>query len=87
VTVTPLTKDELLALPVSTNLATLGLAYGLSEPTARECHRRGEWASLGIRVNRCGRQWRVVTEDILAALGVSRDSEGGPSPPEPPVRR
>ena len=68
--VKPLTRAELRALPPVTNLATLGLAFGVSEPTARERRVRGEWADMGIRVLPIGQQWRVVTADILRILGI-----------------
>jgi hypothetical protein len=48
----------------------LGQAFGISEPVARERHRRGEWEALGIRVLRFGQQWRVVTADIWRVLGI-----------------
>jgi hypothetical protein len=73
VKVKPLTRAELLALPPATDLPTLGRAFGISEPVARERHRRKEWAAMGIRVFRLGQQWRVVTADIWRALGVDLD--------------
>lgn len=65
-----LSRAELLALPPATDLRTLGRAFGISEPVARERHRRQEWAGMGIRVLRLGQQWRVVTADIWRVLGV-----------------
>lgn len=78
----PLTRAELLALPATTNLRTLGQAFGLSEPVARERHRRGEWDQLGIRVLRLGQQWRVITADLWKALGV----ESGARADEPALQ-
>lgn len=66
----PLSRTELLALPPVTTLPMLGRAFGISEPVARERQRRGEWAAMGIRILRLGLQYRVVTADILRALGV-----------------
>lgn len=68
--VKPLTRAELLALPPATDLATLGRAFGISEPVTRERQRLGEWAAMGIRILRLGQQWRVVTADILRVLEV-----------------
>jgi hypothetical protein len=42
----------------------------LSEPTIRASHRSGELAALGIRVNRLGAQYRVVTATVLTYLGM-----------------
>lgn len=61
---------ELLALPAATDLRTLGQAFGISEPVARERHRQGEWERLGIRVLRLGAQYRVVSADIWRVLGI-----------------
>jgi hypothetical protein len=74
---TPLSRAELLALPPATNLATLGRAFGISEPVTRERHRRGEWGDMGIRVHRLGAQYRVVTADVLRVLGLGPDDAGG----------
>lgn len=78
----PLTRAELLALPPATNLPTLGRAFGISEPVARERQRRGDFAAMGIRILRLGAQYRVVTADILRVLGI--DAETQTAAPEPP---
>ena len=70
-----MTRDELLALPAATDLPTLARAFGISEPVARERHRRGEFDAMGIRILRLGAQWRVVTADVLRALGVTEAGE------------
>ena len=70
---TPLSRVELLDLPPVINLVTLGRALGISEPTARERARRGEFEALGIRVLRLGHQWRVPTADVLRLLGLGAD--------------
>lgn len=70
--VKPLSRAELLALPPATDLPTLGRAFGISEPVARERNLKGDWKALGIRVNRLGLQYRVVTADILRALGIDQ---------------
>lgn len=73
----PLTREEILALPAATDLRTLGRAFGISEPVARERHRLGEWERLGIRVLRLGAQWRVVTADILSVLRIPPGGDAG----------
>ncbi|MGP0028498.1 MAG: hypothetical protein ACLPKE_34850 [Streptosporangiaceae bacterium] len=82
--VKPLTRTELIKLAETsptTNLVMLGRALGVSEPVIRERARRGELAALGIRVNRLGAQWRVITADILAYLGITRETgTAGPAP-------
>ena len=76
-----LNRAELLSLPAATDLTTLGRAFGISPPVARERHRLGEWERLGIRVLRLGAQWRVVTADIWRVLGVEPGDNGaGPLP-------
>lgn len=82
--VKPLSREELRTLPATTDLPTLGRAFGISEPIARERHRRGEFAALGIRIVRLGAKWRVITADMLQALGVTQDddpasTDAGPS--------
>jgi len=69
----PLTRTELLALPATTDLPTLGRALGISEPVVRERHRLGEFDRMGIRVLRLGAKWRVVTADIWRVLGLTAD--------------
>ena len=83
-----LSRAELLALPAATDLRTLGQAFGISEPVARERHRQGEWEQLGIRVLRLGVQYRVVSADIWRVLGIEPDQDGAaPKQPEPvPLR-
>ncbi len=72
---TPLTRAELLALPAATDLRTLGQAFGISEPVVRELRRQGRFEEMGIRINRLGLQYRVVTADILRALGIDPRDE------------
>ena len=78
-----LSGKEILTLPPTISLATLARCLGVSEPTIRASHRSGELAALGIRVNRLGAQYRVVTATVWAYLGM-----GGDQPPVPrPVRQ
>jgi Helix-turn-helix domain len=73
--VTPLSRAELLELPPVITIRTLGQALGLSEPTVRDRVRGGEIEALGITTVKLGQQWRVITEDVLRWLGVTRDME------------
>jgi hypothetical protein len=53
-------------------LATLAKCLGKSEPTIRKAHREGELAALGIKVNRLGCNYVVVTASVLEYLGLTR---------------
>ena len=81
----PLTRAELLALPATTDLPTLGRAFGISEPVVRERHRRGDFADMGIRILRLGAKWRVITADIWRVLGVTADERSAASPDTRPT--
>lgn len=65
-----LSRAQILALPPACTLADLAGALGVSEPTIRAAVRSGELEQLGIRVNRLGAQYRVVTASLLAYLGL-----------------
>jgi hypothetical protein len=67
-----MTRAEILALPPIITLSQLARVLSISEPTVRALHRSGELAALGIRVNRLGVQYRVVTATVLAYLGLVR---------------
>lgn len=69
----PLSRDQILALPPAINIRTLAKIFGISEPVARERHRRGEWEQAGIHVLQLGAQYRVITADVRRVLGVSSD--------------
>lgn len=71
-------RAELLALPVVVDLPTAGRAIGLSRSHAYELHRRGEFP---IPVQRLGSRYRVVTEALLAYLGLATPrTESDPAP-------
>ena len=74
-----LTRAQILGLPPVITLATLAEALGVSEPTVRACHRSGELARLGIRVNRLGAQHRVVTATVWAFLGLADGASTAPA--------
>ena len=87
-----LSRAEILALPPVITLETLGEVLGVSEPVIRRLNASGELAALGIRVNRLGAQWRVITADIVAFLGYhprhrtgqARDHQTRPPTRHPP---
>ncbi|MGP8000169.1 MAG: hypothetical protein ACLPKI_23060 [Streptosporangiaceae bacterium] len=75
-----LTKDQILTLPPVITLATLGECLGVSEPTIRACHRSGELERLGIKINRLGLQWRVITATVWQYLGLPESATTAPAP-------
>jgi hypothetical protein len=70
-----LTREQILDLPPACTLADLAGCLGVSEPVVRTMNRTGQLEGLGIRVNRIGAQWRVVTSTVCDYLGL-----------EPPAR-
>ena len=74
-----MTRAEIMALPPAITLAELARAFGVSEPTIRASHRRGDLERMGIKVNKLGNQHRVVTALVLAYLGLA----GGASNVQP----
>ena len=75
-----LTKDQILTLPPVITLATLGECLGVSEPTIRACHRSGELERLGIKINRLGLQWRVITATVWQYLRLPESATTAPAP-------
>lgn len=74
-----MTLAELLAMPVTVDIATAARALGLGRSTAYELARRNEFP---CRVVRVGSSYRVPTAELLRLLGVQRqqaDHLGGPS--------
>jgi Tfp pilus assembly protein PilW len=69
-------KDELLALPVSVDLATAGRAFGLGRTRSYELARAGEFPCRVIPV---GRKFRVPRSALLEALGI-KDNTANPEP-------
>lgn len=59
--------DELIALPVTVDLATAGRAYGFGRTKAYELARRGEFP---VPLLRMANRYIVKRSDLLAALGV-----------------
>ena len=60
-----MSRDELLSLPVSTDLATAGRAFGLGRTKAFELAKAGEFPCPVLRV---GAKYRVPRSAIFEAL-------------------
>jgi helix-turn-helix protein len=70
-----LTEAELRQLPVTIDLVTAARAFGIGRTTAYQLARAGEFPCRVIRV---GRQYRVLTADLLTRLGrTATDIPGG----------
>jgi hypothetical protein len=85
----PLSRGEILSLPPTMNLPTLGRCLdGLSEPVVRELHRSGRLAELGIKVEKLGARYVVITASVLAFLGLDGAADGANSEyPRPGLAR
>jgi len=80
-----MTRDELLALPAVVPLwPTAGRAWGMGKTATYEAAARGEFP---CPVRRLGHRWRVVTEQLLESLGISRspDMDAARVPPRADV--
>jgi hypothetical protein len=65
-----MTGAELLALPVTVDVATAARALGLGRSTGYELARRG---AFPCRVLRVGCSYRVPTADLLRVLGIANE--------------
>ncbi|MCZ4510750.1 hypothetical protein O3Q52_21675 [Streptomyces sp. ActVer] len=63
-----MSREELLALPVSVDLETGNRALGLGRSKGYELAKRGEYP---CKVLRLGNAYRVVTADLLDLLGLA----------------
>ncbi|MFJ4686232.1 hypothetical protein [Streptomyces sp. NPDC088789] len=63
-----MSREELLALPVSVDLETGNRALGLGRSKGYELAKRGMYP---CKVLRLGNAYRVVTADLLALLGLA----------------
>ena len=61
-----MSREELLALPTTTNIETAARAIGLGRTRAYELARTGEFPCKVIRV---GVSYRVITADLRRLLG------------------
>ncbi|MBC9717872.1 hypothetical protein H9Y04_35610 [Streptomyces sp. TRM66268-LWL] len=62
-----MTRDELLALPVTIDVLTAGKAFGLGRNTTYELVKAGEFP---VPVHAYSNVKRVITADLWRALGV-----------------
>ncbi|MEU3783458.1 hypothetical protein [Streptomyces sp900129855] len=63
-----MTRDELLALPVTVDILTAGKVFGLGRNTTYDLVNAGEFP---VPVQAYGNVKRVITADLWAAVGVS----------------
>lgn len=61
-----MSRDELLALPVSVDLVTAGRAVGMGRTLAYDLAKRGQFP---VRVLKLGNAYRVPRADLLRYLG------------------
>ena len=66
----PMTRDDLFALPPTIGVATAARALGCSRGFVYGLVRRGEFP---CRILRLGNKYLVPTADLLRVLGVSED--------------
>jgi excisionase family DNA binding protein len=67
---TPMTRDDLLALPPTIGVATAARALGCSRGFVYGLVRRGEFP---CRILRLGNKYLILTADLLRVLGMSED--------------
>ena len=77
-----LSREQILALPPAITLSELARAFGISEPTIRSAHRSGQLEAMGIKINRLGSQYRIVTSSVWAYLGLTPGASPAPAPRE-----
>lgn len=64
-----MTRDELLALPVTFDIVIAGRACGMGRTLAYDMAKRGEFP---VRVLKLGNRYRVARADLLRYLGEDR---------------
>lgn len=69
-----MTRDELLALPVSVDVPTAGKAFGISKLTAYRLVKSGDFPVPVIYV---GRKVVVPRASLLRALGIDEGAQNG----------
>lgn len=74
----PMSRKELLALPVSVDVPTAGRAFGYARNKAYELARDGAFPCRVIRVGERG--YRVPRAAILEALGIREDGAATQDP-------
>lgn len=63
-----MTLEELLALPVTTDVVTAGRAFNMGKNASYEAARSG---TFPVQVMRLGHRYRVLTTDLVKALGLA----------------
>ena len=71
----PMTRAELLALPVSVDLVTAARAFNLGRTKGHELARAGKFP---VPVRRLGNSYRVARADLLRALSEADDPAAAP---------
>lgn len=61
-----MTRDDLMALPVSVDIVIAGRALGVGRTLAYDMAKRGEFP---VRVLKLGNRYRVARADLLRYLG------------------
>jgi excisionase family DNA binding protein len=74
-----MTRDEVLALPVTIDLLTTAKALGISRSMAYEMARSGTYP---IALYRVGQRYRATRADLMEALGIS---DNAPATVQPAV--
>lgn len=64
---TPMTIDELKGLPATIDVVTAGRAFGFGRAKAYRLAKAGQFP---CKVTKIGRNYRVLTADLLRALGI-----------------
>lgn len=77
---TPMTREEVLALPATVDLVTGARAFGIGRTVAYERARAGEFPCEVIRV---GSSYRVITADLQRKLQVAPQTGDGAGVPAP----
>jgi hypothetical protein len=65
-----MTREEVLALPVTVDLLTTAKALGIGRSMAYELAQRGEYP---LPLYRVGQRYRATRADLLATLGIQDD--------------
>ena len=63
----PLTRAEILSWKLTVDLPTAGRAFDLGKNASYDAYHRGDFP---VRVLKIGKKLRVVTQDVLTALGL-----------------
>ena len=76
---TPLTAEQLLALPSTVDIVMAGNAMGMSRAKSYQMLQNGEWPDE-VPVRRLGNRLRVPTAPLLRYLGIERPAHTTDTP-------